>query len=283
MDAISNINIPMVWIFSILAAEYIANRKGVPTAGYVLGLFLGPLSILILLVAKSRVVNDETAEEPPENTSEITYSSGTGFAVSDDGHIITNHHVINGAKRVYVILGGERVVCLVLGYDALNDLALLQAKSDKWPSVALFRQASATLIGETCTVAGFPLGGNFSSTLTVTTGIVSSVVGIGDDSNGLQVTAPIHGGNSGGPLLDSSGLVIGVVRAIANPHTFIARYGQLPQNIGFAIKAEVLKSFLSIHNVKYLESRPTPNPVSFTEIAQDASEYVFKLECTNKK
>ena len=101
---------------------------------------------------------------------------------------------------------------------------------------------------------GFPYGALLGSQPKVTTGIISATVGIEDDSRIFQTTAPIQPGNSGGPLLDRSGNVVGVIEASLDDFAIAAATGSLPQNVNFAIKAGVIRAFLDTHRIEYRTS-----------------------------
>ena len=134
------------------------------------------------------------------------FSTGTGFAVSGDGLILTNQHVIDGCR--VITIGGMGIAELI-AEDHDDDLALL--KGDGHPSPVAFRSASVER-GETVFASGYPLGGELGRHFT--DGIVSSITGPENDTRYLQFTAPIQPGNSGGPLLDDSGNVVGVIVAL---------------------------------------------------------------------
>lgn len=159
---------------------------------------------------------------------------GSGFIVSPDGYVVTNNHVVDGADEVTVSLNdGGRYRAIVKGRDAKSDLALLKIEADKALPYVEFGDSAGTRVGDWVLAVGNPfgLGG------TVTAGIVSARGrdirdGIVDDY--LQVDAPINRGNSGGPLFDGSGRVIGVNTAIYSPSG-----GSV--GIGFAIPAETAK------------------------------------------
>jgi len=127
-------------------------------------------------------------------------------------------------------------------------------------------------------VVGYPLGGLLGSGPQVTTGNVSSLIGPGDDTRALQFTAPTQSGNSGGPLLDSDGRVVGVVSAKLNAVRVHEMTGDIPQNVNFAIKAALARSFLDAAGVD-CQSRP-PGPARLaTDIAAEARDFVVKIEC----
>ena len=156
---------------------------------------------------------------------------GSGFIVSEDGHVVTNHHVIERAEKIQVILNdGERYDAELVGSDAKTDLALLKIEADEPLPFARFGDSDSTRIGDWVIAIGNPfgLGG------TATTGIVSARgrdIQSGPFDDFLQVDAPINQGNSGGPLFDLSGRVIGVNTAIYSPNG-----GNV--GIGFAIPAQ---------------------------------------------
>ncbi|MFO1372660.1 MAG: serine protease [Candidatus Competibacteraceae bacterium] len=161
--------------------------------------------------------------------------------------------------------------------DPINDLALLRA--DASPSgVAVFRDGAQARLGETVIVVGYPLGGLLGSGPQVTTGNVSSLIGPGDDTRSLQFTAPIQAGNSGGPLLDSDGAVVGVVCSKLNAVRVQAITGDVPQNVNFAIKSILARSFLEAVGVDY-RSRPLRGARAATDIAAEARDFVMKIEC----
>jgi S1-C subfamily serine protease len=163
--------------------------------------------------------------------------NGTGFVVSTAGHIVTNNHVIRGCVGdVHGNLSGESTTTLrLVSRDETNDLALLQAPKT-FKDIAIIR-SSGIRSGESVIAIGYPYHGLLTSDFTVSTGIVSSLSGVLNDTRFLQISAPIQPGNSGGPLLDTSGNVVGVVTAKINALKFAKATGDLPENINFAITA----------------------------------------------
>lgn len=137
--------------------------------------------------------------------------SGTAFVVAP-GLLVTNHHVIDGCGAIEVVAADGRRPATVVDSVEQIDLALLRVYGLRG-GVASLRTKSATLLGESATVFGFPLGGALSSTGNFTTGVVSSLRGLRDAAGEIQITAPVQPGNSGGPVLDRSGAVIGVVQS----------------------------------------------------------------------
>jgi len=203
--------------------------------------------------------------------------SGTGFCVHADGYVLTNHHVIEDAREIVARSPRHRCALELVFADPTNDLALLRADSPP-PGVALFRDGPQARLGETVMVIGYPLGGLLGSGPQVTTGNVSSLIGPGDDTRSLQFTAPTQSGNSGGPLLDGDGTVVGVVSSKLNVVRVHEMTGDIPQNVNFAIKAALARGFLEAAGVEY-RSRPPGAARAATEIAAEARDFVLKIEC----
>ncbi len=145
-------------------------------------------------------------------------------------------------------------------------------------SIATFRSEPSARRGEAVVVAGFPLPGVLSSELNVTTGTVSAATGPGNDRRIIQITAPVQPGNSGGPVLDASGNVVGVVVAQLDAIKLARRTGRLPQNVNFAISEGAARAFLDAHDVPY-ETADSKSPIPTAEIAAKAKGYTVLIEC----
>jgi S1-C subfamily serine protease len=224
---------------------------------------------------------DKQPPSSPDRSGRSVSISGTGFVVSPTGHIVTNHHVIDGCVGdIKGNLAGEATMVLrVVSSDATNDLALLQA-----PTTATFKDFAkirdrSMHAGDAVVAIGFPLHGMLTSDLTVTTGIVSSLSGIRNHTGRLQISAAIQAGNSGGPLFDMSGQVAGVVVSKLNALRMIKETGQLTENINFAIKTGALRDFLDNSVVPYQTAEPK-GELKTTDIAGNARAYTMLISCT---
>jgi TPR repeat protein len=203
-------------------------------------------------------------------------STGTGFAVSPGGHVVTNEHVVGACARVRLEPGGVEAV--VLAKDARNDLALLKAATPL-PHFAQLRAGRGVRPGDDVVVVGYPLRQVLASGATVTTGTVSALGGLANDPSKVQISAPIQPGNSGGPLLDRSGLVVGVIQSKLNALRIAVVTGDIPQNVNFAINAATLSSFLDAQGVDYRVAPPGANPLAASEVGEAASRYTVAVEC----
>ena len=187
---------------------------------------------------------------PPVAHSAPT-SIGAGIVVSADGLVLTNHHVAQDCDSIAVLdAGRERARATVLGTDIGNDLALLRAERT-FPATATFRRAAPLQAGESVTVVGYPLANILGFEPNVAFGYVSATGGLRGDSTRFQISAPIHKGNSGGPILDQGGRVIGIVTSKLDALAVQKRTGDLPQNISFGVRGEVAQTFLERNSAAF--------------------------------
>ena len=175
-------------------------------------------------------------------TSE-TASSGTGFVISADGYIVSNYHVISGAMTLTVMMtDGKEYNATVVGYDESNDLAVLKIEATELPYVT-FGNSESLVVGDQVAAIGNPLG-ELTSSLTV--GYISAkdrmINTDGTYMNMLQTDAAINSGNSGGPLFDMNGNVIGITTA---KFSGTSGSGATIEGIGFAIPIDDVKELIS--------------------------------------
>jgi S1-C subfamily serine protease len=212
--------------------------------------------------------------------SKSVAQTGTGFVISSNGHVVTNHHVIDGCGEITGNLSGEAPVNLrLVSSDERNDLALLQAPSP-FKEIAVIRM-NAVRTGDGVVAIGYPYHGLLTSDFTVTTGIVSSLSGVRNDTRFLQISAAVQPGNSGGPLLDFGGAVVGVVSGKLDAIKVARATGNIPENINFAIKTGALRDFLDNSAVMYrVTDRLELNKKETAEIAKDARGFTLLIFCT---
>jgi len=204
-----------------------------------------------------------------------TSFSGSGFGI-DDRHILTNAHVIEGAQRIAI--GGERISfpAELVFSDPRNDIALLRV-DQSLPASARFRDVLDLHLGEDVIVLGFPLQGLLGSGPQATAGNVSALCGIGSDTSVLQFSAPIASGNSGGSILDQSGLVIGLVHASLNLDR-IREGGSNAENVNFGVKGAMVRAFLGTAGIDPLIASAGAAR-SRADIVREARSYIFRIKC----
>ncbi|MBQ3252007.1 MAG: trypsin-like peptidase domain-containing protein [Oscillospiraceae bacterium] len=182
-----------------------------------------------------------------------TASSGSGFIISKDGYVVSNYHVIQGANKLTVLLAsGKEYDAQVIGFDASNDIAVLKIEGTDFPCVKL-GSSNALVVGDRVAAIGNPLG-ELTSTMTV--GYISAkdrnVNTDGTSMNMLQTDAAINSGNSGGPLFNMYGEVVGITTA---KYSGTSNSGATIEGIGFAIPIDdVADMFQSIIDNGYVSS-----------------------------
>jgi S1-C subfamily serine protease len=203
-------------------------------------------------------------------------SSGTGFFVSSDGHVLTNHHVIEGCSDIRVALpGGPSRKASIAAKDSKNDLAALRTDSNP-DSVATF--STRARIGDSAFVYGFPLAGLLATSGNFTVGNVTATAGLQDDSRMFQISAPVQPGNSGGPLLDQYGNVIGVIVSKLDALKYAMERDDLPQNVNFAIKTAVAVNFLESNGIGLMTERNT-TAIEPAAVADRAKAFTVRVVC----
>lgn len=218
-----------------------------------------------------RVVQPEAVPTRPA-PKRSTSSSGTGIIVRSDGLVLTNAHVVDGCTDLRI---DGRPASLRHVSDTY-DLALLSINAAKSLPYATFAPAPAGLNSDV-TVLGYPLSGLLGG-LNVTRGAVSAVTGLSGDSITMQITAPVQPGNSGGPVVDSQGRVVGVVVSKLDAQRLAERIRGIPQNINFAIRGGVAKRYLRMNGVLHAERSDAPvlSPVA---LAETAKAFTTFIEC----
>lgn len=201
-------------------------------------------------------------------------SSGTGFFITRQGHLLTNAHVVESCKTITVTSsGGAPVQATTLNSDKTNDLAVLTTGTPP-RAIAQLRGSQPVRQGESVVAYGFPLSDRLSSGGVMTNGSVSALAGTRDDTRRLQISAPVQPGNSGGPLLDMTGAVVGVVTSrLRDPAG-----GVVSQNVNFAIKTEVVRTFLGAVGITP-ETSPGGRDLALPDIGDRARAFTVFIEC----
>jgi S1-C subfamily serine protease len=177
-----------------------------------------------------------TPREPPR--VEDTTATGTGFAVTTDGMILTAGHVVEGADEIRVRLSdGTWHSAVIFAISQAYDLAILKVEVDDLVALHLASSAEVS-IGQRLFTMGYPAINVLGSEPKYSDGALSSKSGVLGNTSFLQVTIPIQPGNSGGPIVTEDGLVVGIVTSTAAVGHFFDATGSLPQNINWGIKAE---------------------------------------------
>lgn len=151
--------------------------------------------------------------------------TGTAFVVSSAGHALTNYHVINGCSEMKV--AGREGIAKIITFDSVNDLALLQLPGKAGEIVNFNSDPGKLRQGEDIIVFGYPLNTVLSSGGNLTLGTISALTGLGNNTNQIQITAPIQPGSSGSPVMDKKGNVVGVVSMKLSDSVMAKATGQI--------------------------------------------------------
>jgi S1-C subfamily serine protease len=202
---------------------------------------------------------------------------GSGIVVSQDGDVVTNRHVVEDCREIEVLRDGKALPATRVAVDRGADLAVLRIP-EHFAETAEFRGDGPIRPGESVAVIGYPLQGVLSSQPSITTGIVSAVAGPHDDRQLLQITAPVQPGNSGGPLLDQGGAMVGVVVGKLEAARTVNLALEAPENVNFAVNGELARTLLDRNGIKYQVARATQT-LSTPAIAERGFKFTVIVHC----
>jgi S1-C subfamily serine protease len=166
--------------------------------------------------------------------------------------VVTNNHVIYGSDDIFLVSpGGEMMPALVVACDEDHDLAILAPEDTKWLPPALPLAKQPTRIGSKVFTVGFPRIDKFGKTPKLSVGVVSAINGLADNTSTYRLELPIHQGNSGGPLVNTNGEVVGIIASMLGAIDANGNIQTIP-TVSYAIKVQFLEDILS--------SLSTPGP-----------------------
>lgn len=253
----------------------IVERKVPPIAEFTLGPETGDsFEVAPIQPPKAEPILGDGKKQPIPERQQRSLSSGSGFIVAPK-IAITNEHVVRGCEEVVVRLDRRSIKAHVAISSKASDLAILELSEAMGLPASIRANA---LLGEDIVISGHPLAGLLSSDLIVATGQVNSLAGLGNDPWLMQISAPVQAGNSGGPVIDRSGAVVGVVVSKLNVERASKATGDIPQNVNFAIKPEILKLFLDSNRVPILISG-IGKRLDGIEIAERARRFTVQVLC----
>ena len=215
---------------------------------------------------------------PSTATAPEKQGTGTAFVVSRSGHAITNNHVVEGCKEVRAV--GRAGIVTVSITDAVNDIALVVVPGAVEASAEIRRYPERLRQGAEIAVFGYPLTPVLSSEGNITPGVVSALTGLGNNTNQIQITAPVQPGSSGSPVLNMKGEVVAVVVQKLSDVAMAQATGQLAQNVNFAVSGQTLKKFLDTHQIDYRSGWYFSFGMKTTaDLASEARKWTLGLEC----
>lgn len=217
---------------------------------------------------------DEKAPPRPQR------NAGSGVMVNGTGVVLTNSHVVKSCRNIRVTQGdnGNSQAASVIARDDVNDMAVLNTTL-RPTDFARFRDGAPLRSGDNVVAVGFPLSSLLSREPNITAGVISAMNGLRGDKRHYQITAPIQRGNSGGPVTDMSGNVVGIVVSTLNAMKVADKSGALPQNVNFAIKGELLKQFLTDNKVDFVTNAPQADEKSVADVGDMVRKVAVYVEC----
>src|ERR1039458_7438606 len=205
---------------------------------------------------------DEALDSEPGVQSAGKRKCGSGFFLTADGYFATNFHVIRNAASIHISTFHDNHQAELVATDEEHDLAILKLDG-KFSSLTIATSENVHL-GEPVFTVGFPNPDLQGLAPKLTSGEISSLSGVHDDPSAFQISVPVQPGNSGGPLVMETGIVVGVVVARLHDSNTLEHTGSLPQNVNYAIKSDHLLKLL--HSVPGLGAKlPKPSPEGFLD------------------
>ena len=249
------------------------------------------LNILEQNIAKPSTlppVSQPPLAQTPEPPKQLY--SGTGFMFGSKDYVITNWHVVRGTKNIKVkFLNGEKINAEVLLKDVENDIAFLKLKRSPElpPSDLKVGDSSNVRMGDKVFTIGYPAHWVMGQNPKYTEGVVNALSGIKDDPTVFQISVQIQPGNSGGPLFNQSGKVIGITQAALDPQLATESIGALPQNVNYAIKSSYIKKLFPMLPETLVSNRgivvvPTEPKNSLANFIDKAKNNIVLIEARTK-
>lgn len=229
-----------------MSLEGLADRSGFDTNAHA--------SNLNLALSKS----PKSLQPPPSQQQQAEKASiftGTGFYINC-GLIVTNYHVIQGRGK-YSILdhNKQQLDALLVAFDPNNDIALLKVGQFDKSIIPIPLTNKNPQLGQEVFTIGYPMIGLLGVNPKVSTGIINSLTGINDDPRTYQTSVQVAPGNSGGPLINSKGELVGITTSTVDATNFFSWSGTLPQNVNYAVKSILLHNLAQsyCHNLLPIE------------------------------
>tara|TARA_A100001015_G_C14924504_1_gene685699 strand:- start:72 stop:1328 length:1257 start_codon:yes stop_codon:yes gene_type:complete len=215
------------------------------------------------------------------DTSLITIGSGSGFYINNKGYALTNNHVIEICKQTIAVINGEETLFKVVATDVTNDVAVLKTNYKSRNFIRINEEGAK--LGEDIIAVGYPLAGRLSDSAKITRGIVSSLSGINNNIGQIQIDAALQPGNSGGPVLNEYGELVGIASAGLNKLMMAKEDSYIPENVNFAVASTIVSSILKSKSIKYTKESFFSSSYSSTELAGLGNNSTIQLFCRNTK
>jgi S1-C subfamily serine protease len=264
-----------------IVETYNKDSSEISMQAYEMKSYAGWAEVTVCPIANSKPVYQSSSDSNQSNKSDATYATGTGWQIGKY-HLITANHVIENVDFIFVSVKGDDIrEATVIASDSSNDLALIKVKTPL-TTVPLVLATKQSKLGSKVAVIGYPLPDILGSKLQATSGEISGLTGLGNDIRFYQISAAVQSGNSGGPLLNQQGEVIGVISSKLNDANMLKERGELPQNVNFAVKSNYIHALIESAGIEQYKS--TKKSVRIEDAIDNAKNSVYQIiTSTNKK
>ncbi len=226
---------------------------------------------------RSRSANTDGQSWSPEPGAEGSYSLGTGWPIAE-GLVVTNNHVIDGKHDITLLTAnGTRLTATILSVDPENDLALLRPQDPRQLPTALPVTETVAPLGAQVFTIGFPHPDIMGSAPKLTTGVINALSGLHDDKRTYQISVAVQSGNSGGPLVNMKGEVVGVVTSKLSAVQVFRWTGDLPQNVNYALKTQALVAMIRRTNLDMVNEESRVGRASLEDLARRVTASVILI------
>tara|TARA_B100001057_G_scaffold495302_1_gene593972 strand:+ start:163 stop:1788 length:1626 start_codon:yes stop_codon:yes gene_type:complete len=215
------------------------------------------------------------------DNSLITIGSGSGFYINNKGYALTNNHVIDICKQSIALIDGKETLFRVIATDKTNDVAVLKTNLRSRNYIRINEDGAK--LGENVIAVGYPLAGRLSDSVKITRGIVSSTSGLNNNIGQIQIDAALQPGNSGGPVLNENGELVGIASAGLNKLLMAKEAKYIPENVNFAVASPIVVNILKSKKIKYSTPSMFSGSYSNTELAELGNSSTIQLFCRNTR
>jgi len=216
---------------------------------------------------------------PSPGAPDSTTAFGTAFFISPSGYLLTAHHVTQNAKKISIITSSATYPARLVFSDPTLDVAVLKAEGAGFAHLDIVSSAQVR-VGDHVWTLGYPNIVIQGTEPKYTEGTISSLTGPADNIRYFQVTVPVQPGNSGGPLLDRSGRVVGVVVSRLSDIVALAVTGSIPQNVNYAVKSVFVLPILdSIPALRHRAKNAPRTPLNKSELIEKAARATALVVC----
>jgi hypothetical protein len=232
-------------------------------------------------VVKKEPPKKQITKVPEIDGSLLTIGSGSGFYINNQGYALTNNHVVDICKQMVGIVNGKEILFRVITTDKTNDVAVIKTNQRSFNFIKINNDGAK--LGENIIAVGYPLSGRLSDSVKITRGIVSALSGPNNNSGQIQIDAALQPGNSGGPVINEKGELVGIASAGLNKLLMAKEARYIPENVNFAVSSSIVTNILKNKKINYSTPSFFNSSYSNTELAKMGNKVTLQLFCRNTR